>query len=610
MDGGIRVRLLVLVIGVALPIAYVGLMGISAMWDISRKQLDDSIKNQAEIAGAAFEQWIDSQREPLATVAAQYAQQATIDPDFLTACRLTVATRSHWLGLRIINQAGETLAAQPSDSPSLDPDIAANLVRQLRGTDWAIDTDWSRGASNGVLLLSIPLVDKTVLVAQLDVNATSDSFLRRVRLSDQAVFSIFGPQKRITLYRSANAETYLGKDMSASRLLVALGDKQSTVIELTSSIDGIRRVYGVATAGDTSCVAMVGIPSESLYGPAQTQFNRHLLFTVAGLLLAMLGAVVIAHRIANPVRQLSDAARRFGAGDSSARALVQASGELEDLRTSFNSMANEIEKREARLTELDRLKSDFVSGVSHEMRTPLTTIKTLTSVLLRSNPSESDRHEFLQTIMGECDRQIDLVLNLLDLSRIEAGTFNIALSPVDIRDVVNSCVIAERRNAEARAHRLEVQLLAKPATVLADRAALRRVICGLLQNAIKYTDEGGRIAVYMAIEGNEATISVSDSGRGIREEDVPHIFEKFYRGSPRPTNRNSIDGGAPTDDGTPGVGLGLYLARIIIVEIGGRISVKSKIGHGSIFTVTVPLWAKGGKLEGEGSDVQTSINCR
>ena len=123
------------------------------------------------------------------------------------------------------------------------------------------------------------------------------------------------------------------------------------------------------------------------------------------------------------MRRLTEAARRFGAGELTARAIYSSSGEIEDLRKSFNSMAAQIEKREARLEEGDQLKSDFVSGVSHEMRTPLTTIKTLTRVLERGNLSESERRQFLQTIAAECDRQIDLVLNLLDLSRIEAGTF-------------------------------------------------------------------------------------------------------------------------------------------------------------------------------------------
>lgn len=591
MKHGIRVRLLVLVAGVAIPIAYVGLVGIWAMWGASHRQLEDSIKSQAEIAGAAFEQWIDAQREPLATVAVLYAKRQEFAPDFADILRLTVTTRSHWLGLRIIDPSGQTIESQPPDAPSLQTEIAVALVRELKCREWAIDTDWSRGYGSGVLMICVPLDNNAALIAQLDVNATSESFLRRVKLSDQAVFSVFGPQKRIILYRNATSETYLGKDMSDSPLLAALGDKPTAVTELTSQIDGVRRVYGIGMAGDTGCVAMVGIPGESLYGSARNQFNRHLVFSIAGLLLAMLAAVLIARQISTPVRKLSDAAKRFGAGDFSDRASFQTSGELEDLRISFNSMATEIEKRETRLTELDRLKSDFVSGVSHEMRTPLTTIKTLTSVLLRSDSTETERHEFLQTIKAECDRQIDLVLNILDLSRIEAGTFNITVSPVDVAQVIKSCVETERHNAEARHHRLETKLSQELPNVSADYASLRRVLCGLVQNAIKYTPDGGRIRIVAAKESGEVRISVTDTGRGIREDDAAHIFEKFYRGRPGTVDLPGLnDEEVNASDGTPGVGLGLYLAKKVIDEIGARIEVQSRVGEGSRFTIVLPVW--------------------
>lgn len=596
MRGGIRIRLLVLVAGVAIPTAYVGLVGIWAMWGVSRQQLDDSIRNQAEIAGAAFEQWIDAQREPLATVKAAYSKHKAIDLDFLDTLRATVATRSHWIGLHILDSEGVTLASQPAGAPTISPETARALLPQLRGRDWAIDTDWSGGSSSGVLIVSVLLNDSAVLVAQLDVVATSESFLRRVKLSDQAVFSVFGPQKRIILYRNATAETYLGKDLSDSPLLASLTDKPTAVIELTSPIDGVRRVYGLAKAGDTQCVAMVGIPSESLYGPARRQFNRYLVFSIAGLLLASLAAVIIARRIAAPVRKLSDAARRFGAGDFSVRASFECDADLEDLRTSFNSMAAEIEKREERLTELDRLKTDFVSGVSHEMRTPLTTIKTLTSVLLRDKATEDERRQYLQTIMAECDRQIDLVLNLLDLSRIEAGAFNILLSAVDVVEVIRSCSMTERHNAEARGHRLEIRVPKDLPPVVADRAALRRILCGIVQNAIKYTPDGGRIVIDAADEAGCVRISVCDTGPGIRQEDTPYIFDKFYRGrSPRTADSSGED---LTDcEEVPGVGLGLYLARTIVKELGGRIEVKSKVGEGSRFSIVLPVWDNSLKTE-------------
>ncbi|HEU4389270.1 MAG TPA: ATP-binding protein, partial [Blastocatellia bacterium] len=488
------------------------------------------------------------------------------------------------------------------------------LLLQMRSRDWAIDTDWSRDSSKGVLLLSAPLHDGGGIIAELDVSSTSDFFLRKVNLSEQGVFSILGPQKRIILYRNPNGEAYLGKDMSDSPFLAPLSGDQSAVIELESPIDGVPRVYGLARAGETECVVMVGMPKETLYAPARRQLNRYLGFSAVGLALALFAALVIARSIAQPIRQLTGAARSFGAGDLSRRASLGASGELEELRRSFNAMASGIEEREKRLTELDRLKSDFVGSVSHEMRTPLTTIKTLTRVLLRGNVTESDRREFLNTIMTECDRQIDLILNLLDLSRIEAGTFNIALSRVEVADIVESCVKAERVNAEARGHGLFVKVPESVPAVLADGAALRRVLCGLVQNAIKYTADGGRIILETATDDDKVTIRVSDNGPGILEEDIPHIFDKFYRGHPAHEEEGRTESDSNLD--VPGVGLGLYLARIVVEEIGGRITVESDPGVGSTFTVTLPVWDKTsrarmtGPANRESRNDEASARCR
>ncbi|HKQ53984.1 MAG TPA: HAMP domain-containing sensor histidine kinase, partial [Pyrinomonadaceae bacterium] len=236
--------------------------------------------------------------------------------------------------------------------------------------------------------------------------------------------------------------------------------------------------------------------------------------------------------------------------------------------------------------ELDRLKSEFVSSVSHELRTPLTTIKTLTRLLQRGGQTEEERREYLETIAVECDRQIDLVLNLLDLSRIEAGAFKVSRSRTDVEEVITACIRIERHAAEARG----LGLRAEPADenlpdVLTDGGALRRVLCSLIENAVKYTPEGGSVWVWAKAAGeDEVAISVEDTGCGILAEDLPHVFEKFYRGSPA----DSAEGHE-----APGVGLGLYLARSIVEQLGGRLSAANREPRGAAFTVYLPAWRGG-----------------
>src|SRR5678816_283059 len=148
----------------------------------------------------------------------------------------------------------------------------------------------------------------------------------------------------------------------------------------TSPYDGVERVYGLAVVGSTDCVVATGVPSATLYRPARKQITRYLVFSLLALLCAMSAAILIARGIARPVVRLRDAAKEFGSGDLTRRAKVEGHGELEELGTAFDEMAEKIETRTLRLTELDRLKSEFVGGVSHELRTPLTTIKTLTLI--------------------------------------------------------------------------------------------------------------------------------------------------------------------------------------------------------------------------------------
>lgn len=248
-----------------------------------------------------------------------------------------------------------------------------------------------------------------------------------------------------------------------------------------------------------------------------------------------------------------------------------------------------LERKAKRADELDHLKSEFVSRVSHELRTPLTTIKALTRLLLRGEVGEEKQREYLETISIECDRQIDLILNLLDLSRIEGGVFRIALERVEVADVMNSCVKAELAAAQKREHQLEIKPFASIPPVCSDPKHLRRVISNLIENSIKYTPDGGLITLSADIDTSNVAIRVTDNGRGIPKEDLPILFDKFYRGRPAPHSATTNDEFLEDAD-VSGVGLGLYLARDVMERMGGKISVETEIGEGSTFSLHLPVW--------------------
>jgi two-component system sensor histidine kinase BaeS len=314
------------------------------------------------------------------------------------------------------------------------------------------------------------------------------------------------------------------------------------------------------------------------------------------------------------LRALTSAARNYGDRDFSARVAVGDVDELGKLETSFNDMADRLEQRAEQFRELDQLRADFVSSVSHELRTPLTTIKALTRLLKRGELTDEKRREYLQTISVECDRQIDLVLNLLDLSRIEGGVFRISPEKVLVADVISSCVKSEMAAAERRGHDLRsIPRSAGIPPVCADPKALRRVVSNLIENSIKYTPDGGTITVSAAVKGDNAFISVTDNGRGIPPKDLPVLFDKFHRGRPAPHSKAMRDATDETafleDADVSGVGLGLYLAKNVMERMNGRITVETEVGRGSTFTLHLPVWSDSscGKFSTEEENGETTV---
>jgi signal transduction histidine kinase len=249
------------------------------------------------------------------------------------------------------------------------------------------------------------------------------------------------------------------------------------------------------------------------------------------------------------------------------------------------------------------IKDEFLAAVSHELRTPLTTIKTLTRVLLKKNPTEEERREYLEDIASECDRQIDLVHNLLDLSRVKVGGVEIRSGRVDAGEVLQACQQIERTAAAERDQELIVESTSDLPPVRADQSALRRALCAVMENAIKYTPKGGRIILRArrGEGGREVAFEVEDTGQGIPAEDLPRIFERFYRGH----TVAGDDGGNPYEQEVPGIGLGLHLARVLVEGMGGSIEASSRVGHGSTFTLRLPVWRD--ETEGDGGEWATAI---
>jgi PAS domain S-box-containing protein len=227
---------------------------------------------------------------------------------------------------------------------------------------------------------------------------------------------------------------------------------------------------------------------------------------------------------------------------------------------------------------VEQMKSDFVSTVSHELRTPLTSIYGFAETLLRQDVlfGEDERRTFLSYIASESQRLTQIVDALLNVARLDTGDLQVNLSTTDVRDLVGD-VVGTVQTTAANGHRFVVDAPDEPVAATADRDKLRQVFSILLDNAVKYSPEGGTVTVGVERNHDTVQVSVADEGAGIPQAEQEQIFRKFYRGS---------DADARVGQG--GTGLGLFIARGLVTAMGGRIWVESREGEGSTFAFELP----------------------
>jgi heavy metal sensor kinase len=283
---------------------------------------------------------------------------------------------------------------------------------------------------------------------------------------------------------------------------------------------------------------------------------------------ASLGGAWLSRRALQPVDQITTAARTIGIENLSRRLPPPGTGdEIERLIEVWNTML-------ARLESAVGTLSQFAADASHELRTPLAVIRTSAELALRRDREPESYRDSLAEIATEAERMTAMVEDLLFLARSDARTASMPMGPVDLSEVVRE-VAAELRDL-ARLRGIDLQVVATARLdVSANRAAMRRLVLVLLDNAVKYSHPGGKVVVRIA----PPAVSVEDQGVGIASEDLPRIFQRFYRADKARTH----------DGSSAGYGLGLSLAETIANIHGARISVATEEGRGSVFTVTWPI---------------------
>jgi signal transduction histidine kinase len=304
----------------------------------------------------------------------------------------------------------------------------------------------------------------------------------------------------------------------------------------------------------------------------------------SALLIAGFG-LYLARSIARPVRKVAEGATRLAGGDLATRLDPQGVGEVEDLTQAFNRMAErleagrrELEEQNKRLRESERAKSELVSVVAHELRTPLASVLGFTSVLLQREVTDEQRREYLNIIEAQARRLGALVNDFLDVQRLEEGKLSIAKELVDIGSVVREQT--ELFAGQSPKHLLDVSLPPSPLAVRGDSNRLAQVVANLLSNAIKYSPRGGVVRVAGKRDDDVVRVSIQDEGVGIPADLQGEIFGKFVRGQ-------------ATAEGIEGSGLGLAISRSLVEAHGGSIDFESTKGRGSTFWFELPTASSG-----------------
>ncbi|MBQ8163248.1 MAG: HAMP domain-containing histidine kinase [Clostridia bacterium] len=285
-------------------------------------------------------------------------------------------------------------------------------------------------------------------------------------------------------------------------------------------------------------------------------------------LAAVIVVYMISYSILKPVREIGKATKEFSHGKFDTRLSVRGNDELSELAESFNNMA-------IALNAKDEMQKNFLSSVSHDLRTPMTTIAGFIDGILDGAIPEDKHQYYLEIIKKEVQRLSRLVISLLDISRIQSGENKFDIKPFNICETVRQTIISLENQFIEKELDVDCEFENFDMIALGDKDAINRVVYNLCHNAIKFSYKGGKYFVSVKSEGKDIKFSVFNEGIGIAEDEMPFVFDRFYK-----TDKSrGLD--------KSGAGLGLFISKTIIEAHGGKIKVESDYGKNCVFSFTV-----------------------
>jgi signal transduction histidine kinase len=322
----------------------------------------------------------------------------------------------------------------------------------------------------------------------------------------------------------------------------------------------------------------------NIYVTSQLMFVSEHDFLLLGLLLIFAGILsasfgyLLAASMAQSLSLLQKGAQRLARGDFSARVHLTEMDELSDVAEAFNRMGDELQKSFARQKELEQARRDLIAAVSHDLRTPLTSIRAMIEALADGVVTEpATVQRYYGTIRSQTENLSGLINDLFELSQLETSQIQLAIEAVNLNDLLSDVVESMQAQAGAKGISLKAIFSEDLPLIKGELNKIQRVIYNLVQNAIRHTPTSGSISLATQVVPEGVQVEVADTGEGIAPEDLPHIFDQFFRGE---KSRSRETGGA---------GLGLAIAKRIVEAHHGQIWVESQVGRGPRFRFVLPV---------------------
>ena len=365
-------------------------------------------------------------------------------------------------------------------------------------------------------------------------------------------------------------DSLVGQTLLRPEIIDALNGRNSTVVHRGDEYV----LYRVNSArdeisGSVGAVMLVASIDDIFDSLSEIRTRLYLYSLLVGLLVVVL-VFIMSHRIITPLRTIVRVVQRMSAGQLNLRIPISSRDEYSILSRTFNNMTEKLE-------QVEKTREEFVSNVSHELKTPLTAIKVLSeSILSQESVPEEVSREFMQDISNEVDRMVNITNDLLALVKVDQREQSLNIAPTDINQLVEDIL----KRLSPLAEQKKVVLLyeeVRPVQIDADEVKLVLAISNIVENGIKYTPRGGTVKVVVDSDHQNAYITIQDTGIGIPEEEQDKIFNRFYR----------ID--KTRDRDTGGTGLGLAISRSTVLLHNGSIRITSKPDEGSIFILRIPI---------------------